>query len=67
MKTQDVREFPPEEETQQLRAHIARLEEEIRLIRGGKEGFDNRVAEPPPENDLMYKQVFDNISAHVLG
>ena len=52
MKAQDVRELQPGEETQQLRERIARLEEEIRSLRGGEQEFDS-----------MYKQVFDNISA----
>src|SRR5436189_2026809 len=62
MKTPDAREFPPEEEIQQLRAHIAMLKEEISLIHGGKVWLGSRVAEALPESDLMYQQVFDNIS-----
>ena len=61
VKTPDG-EFPPEEEIPQLRARIAKLEEEISLIRGGMEGRDGRVAEPLRGSD-QYKEVFDNISA----
>lgn len=61
VKTQDG-EFPPEEEILLLRARIAKLEEEISLIRGGIEGRNGRVAEPLRGSD-QYKEVFDNISA----
>ena len=55
-------EFPPEEEIPQLRARIAKPEEEISLIRGGIEASNGRVAEPLRGSD-QYKEVFDNISA----
>ena len=61
VKTPDG-EFPPEEEIPQLRARIAKLEEEISLIRGDIEGPNGRAAEALRESD-QYKEVFDNISA----
>jgi PAS domain S-box-containing protein len=61
MKIPD-REFRPEEEIPQLRARIAKLEEEISLIRGGIEGPNGRAGEALRESD-QYKEVFDNISA----
>lgn len=63
METPNVGEFPPEEEIQQFRARIARLEEEISRIRGGIEGPDGWVTEAAWESGLQYKEVFDNISA----
>jgi two-component system cell cycle sensor histidine kinase/response regulator CckA len=63
MKTPDSGEFSPEEDTQQLRARVAKLEEEISRIRGGIEGPEGRVAEALEKSDLQYKKVFDNISA----
>ena len=63
MKTPDSGEFSREEETHQLRARIAKLEEEISLIGGGIGGPDGRVAEAQEESDVQYKEVFDNISA----
>lgn len=60
VKTPDG-EFPPEEEIPQLRARIAKLEEEISLIRRGIEGSNGGVAEPLRGSD-QYKEVFDNIS-----
>jgi two-component system cell cycle sensor histidine kinase/response regulator CckA len=51
------------EESQQLAERIARLEKRIGLIPGGLTEPDDRVGEAPQESDLLYKHVFENISA----
>jgi two-component system cell cycle sensor histidine kinase/response regulator CckA len=52
-----------EDDPQQLRARIAKLEEKISLIPAGVEGPAALVANAVPESDPQYKEVFDNISA----
>jgi two-component system, cell cycle sensor histidine kinase and response regulator CckA len=62
MEIPGVGEFPPEEQVQQFRARIAKLEEEISRIRGGIAGPDGWVTGAAWESGLQYKEVFDNIS-----
>ena len=52
----------PQGETRELRERIARLEEEVALMRGGIKEPDGQIGGALQESDL-YKQVFDNVSA----
>src|SRR5579864_5247262 len=61
MKTPNVDPLRLEEE--QLGERIARLEEKISLIPGGVTEPVSGVEEAPQVSDLLYKQVFENISA----
>jgi len=66
MNTRNEGELPLEEETLQLRARIAELEEEISHMRGSIEGHDRQNTEAQRQSELQYKEVFDNISACIF-
>jgi two-component system, cell cycle sensor histidine kinase and response regulator CckA len=60
MNTPNVGDFPPQDETQRLRARIAELEEEISYIRDSAEPDSPNLA--LRQIELQYKDIFENIS-----